>query len=85
MLPDVTWVTDAPNLESARRKAIDKPTDTPMVSDFAETTKLYRKDKNITDITPFANLTNLASLNLADNSITDWSPVARIGYVHGRP
>ena len=59
------------------------------ISPLAGLTELTRLDLNrnqIRDISPLAGLTNLTNrLWLDDNPITDWSPVAHIADVRGRP
>jgi Leucine-rich repeat (LRR) protein len=46
---------------------------------------LYADDNRIADLTPLAALTSLQELRLENNPVTDWSPVAHLDYVAGRP
>ncbi len=78
MLIDEVLVVNDKNLEAALREAINKPTGTLMVSDFANLTLLALENNNISDITPLANLTNLTFLDLSNNNITDISPLAKL-------
>jgi internalin A len=53
---------------------------------LTELTRLSLSRNQITDLTPLAGLTNLNSLSLSGNDdITDWSPVAHVNNVWGRP
>ena len=63
-LNDEELIVNDPNLEEALRNAIGKQTGTLMVSDFAHITVLILGEKNITDISSLAYLTNLKTLIL---------------------
>ncbi len=77
-IPDEELAINDKNLEAALRAEINKPTGTLMVSDFADVWGLFLTENNITDISPLAKLTNLASLWLDGNNITDISPLAKL-------
>jgi internalin A len=47
--------------------------------------ELYLSDNQISDVAPLIGLTNLTNLDLSNNAVTDWSPVAHVRNVWGRP
>ena len=67
-----------PNLETAIREAIDKPTGPIYASDLAVLTLLDANSRNIADLTGLEYCTSLAYLYLVDNQITSISPLANL-------
>jgi Leucine-rich repeat (LRR) protein len=60
------------------------------LSGLTNLTNLWLDSNQISDLTPLSGLTNLrtgslSGLNLRNNPITDWSPVAHVFIVDGRP
>jgi hypothetical protein len=64
-----------PNLEAAVREAIGKPTGEILVSDVAGLTRLGAPERGISNLDGIQHLTQLTSLDLYDNQISDISPL----------
>jgi Leucine-rich repeat (LRR) protein len=67
-----------PNLEAAIREATGKTTGPIYPSDLTKLTRLKLYGKQISDISPLANLTSLGTLYLDNNQIRDISPLANL-------
>ena len=63
-------------IESAIRKAINKPTGDLAESDVKKIHVLSLFNQGITDITPLSRLTNLKKLNIGQPPLKDLSPKA---------
>jgi len=48
-------------------------------------TELVLGDNKISDFSPLSGRRDMWGLSLNDNPILDWSPVARLSWVSGRP
>ena len=66
------------NLETVIRQEINKPTGDVYLSDVSEIKVLDLGNREITDISALASLTNLESLDLKDNNITDINALANL-------
>ncbi len=64
-----------PNLESVIREAIGKPMGPIYCVDLKGLTYIYATSSNITDLTGLEHCTSLTILHLANNKITDISPL----------
>jgi internalin A len=67
-----------PNLESAVRDALSKPTGNLLSGEVATLTFLNASNRNIVVLTGIENLTGLTSLTLSDNQIIDIGPLEQL-------
>ncbi len=67
-----------PNLESAVRDALSKPTGNLLSGEVGTLTFLNASNRNIVVLTGIENLTGLTSLTLSDNQIIDISPLEQL-------
>jgi Leucine-rich repeat (LRR) protein len=68
-----------PNLEAAVRLALGKPTGTLTTVDLSALTILYAAGQQITNLSGLEYATNLTTLSLPDNALTDASVLAELG------
>jgi internalin A len=74
-----------PNLEAAVRSALGKPTTPLTTTDLQSLTDLYARWRQITNLSGLEYATNLTTLSLWYNSITDVSPLyglTKLGYLY---
>ncbi len=71
-----TRLSGAAAIEAMIRKGAEKPEGELTKADFEKVKYIVVTEKQITDLTPFAELTELKDLNLSGNQITDLTPLS---------
>ena len=71
---DEVVILPDPNLEVAIREAIDKPIGDIYQSDLEELTEFSASERNIVNLSGLEHCTNMTSLDLGYNQISDISP-----------